>query len=482
MKKAAVAFLLAATSACSAAPPLDGPRIDQLTGAKGTWIEAEGVYKVTQPRAEVAVTVDGAKLPPFAGLTSWAAFKAGNDGRVMLMGDLVLFEDEVDAAMGAALDGGLAVTALHNHFLREEPRVFFMHIGGDGDVEALAAGVGKALAAVKAVRAAAPQPAPGAGKPLPEKSSIDGAALEGILGVAGTARDGMWKAVIGRTVTMPCDCEAGKEMGVNTWAAFVGSDADAAVDGDFATVAGELQPVLRALHKAGIRVVAIHSHMEGESPRIVFLHYWGRGAAADLARGVRSALDAQREKRFDFDADAPGALPGGWKAEKGNWKVGEKGRAGRCLALADTGGNSGFNLCWRADVGFQDGELEAQVRADAGEADQGGGVAWRVKDARNYYVARYNPLESNFRVYVVKDGTRKQLASAEGLGVKSGEWFRVRIEQRGDAIACFLNGKKLLEATDATFPEAGGVGLWSKADAASSFDDVVLTGVAGKGR
>ncbi|KAF0244989.1 MAG: hypothetical protein FD180_2029 [Planctomycetota bacterium] len=377
--------------------------------------------------------------------------------------------------MGAALDSGLDVTALHNHFTREEPRVYFMHIGGEGTAEGLAAGVGKALTAVKTVRAGAPQPVRGAGKPLPGKNSIDAGPLGKILGVSGLSKDGMFKAVIGRPVSMPCGCEAGKEMGVNTWAAFIGSDADAAVDGDFATAAGELQPVLQALRKAGISIVAIHSHMEGESPRLVFLHYWGRGAAADLARGVRSALDAQAGSRFEFDVDPTGALPAGWKAEKGSWKVEEKGRAGRCLTLADTGGDSGFNLCWRADVDFKDGSVEAQVRADTGTVDQGGGVAWRVRDAKNYYLARYNPLEGNFRVYVVKDGSRRQLASAEGLAVKSGEWFPVRIEHRGDRIECSLNGQRLLEATDATLPGAGGIGLWSKADAASSFDDVVVT-------
>lgn len=272
-------------------PPLDPASIERLTGLAGTWNAAEGVFKVMKPRTDIAVEVDGWLLPPFMGLTSWAAFTAGAAGKTMVMGDLVLFEDEVNSAMSAALDAGLEVTALHNHFFYEKPRVFFMHIAGEGSAETLAAAVGKTFAAVKAVRAASPKPAPGFGAgPVPARSAITPAPLDALLGAKGQSKDGMYKVVIGRTVRMACGCQAGAEMGVNTWAAFAGTDENSVVDGDFAVHEVELQPVLKALRKAGINVVAIHHHMTGESPRTLFLHYWGRGPAQALAKSLRGAL------------------------------------------------------------------------------------------------------------------------------------------------------------------------------------------------
>jgi hypothetical protein len=275
---------------------LDTAKIEQATGAKGQMNAEEGVFKVSFPRSDVKVTIDGTPMPPFMGLTSWAAFKPGmKDGAVMVMGDMVLLQDEVNLAMSAALDSGLAVTALHNHFFYDEPKVYFMHIGGEGDAAKLADGVRKIQETVKQVRAASPQPAKGfGGEPLANKSSITAAPLAAALGAKATEKDGMVKFTIGRSAKMPCGCEVGKEMGVNTWAAFYGLDDHAFVDGDFATQGDELQPVLKALRGGGINIVAIHSHMEGETPRVIFLHYWGVGPAGKLAQGVKAALDAQK--------------------------------------------------------------------------------------------------------------------------------------------------------------------------------------------
>jgi hypothetical protein len=254
------------------------------------------VFKVSIPRADVKVSVDGTPMPPFMGLTSWAAFKPGmKNGAVMVMGDVVLFQDEVNAAMSAALENGLEVTALHNHFFYDEPKVYFMHIGGEGGLESLASGVRKVLDTVKDIRARNPQPAKGFGlKSLADKSAVTAAPLAQAIGAKAAEKDGMVKFTIGRTAKMPCGCAVGKEMGVNTWAAFYGADDHAFVDGDFATFEGELQPVLKALRKANINVVAIHNHMEGESPKVIFLHYWGVGPARELANGVKAALDAQK--------------------------------------------------------------------------------------------------------------------------------------------------------------------------------------------
>ncbi len=272
---------------------LDTTKIEQLTGLKGAWNEAEAVFKVSSPRNDLPVSVDGWKMPPFMGLTSWAAFTQGKAAEAMVMGDLVLFQDEVNPVMSAALDNGLNVTALHNHFFFDEPKVYFMHIGGEGSVEQLAAAVRKAFDKLKEIRAANPQPAKSFGGVIPAQSSITGKALEDILGVKGQTNSGMFKIVIGRKAKMPCGCEVGKEMGVNTWAAFAGSDDTAVVDGDFAAREEELQGVLKALRRGGINVVAIHHHMTMESPRYVFLHYWGKGKATELAKSLKATLNTQ---------------------------------------------------------------------------------------------------------------------------------------------------------------------------------------------
>lgn len=270
---------------------LNTAKIEEVAGAKGTFNQDEGVFKVTYPRNDVKVSVDGTILPPFMGLTSWAAFKAGKEADAMVMGDMVLFQDEVNPAMSVALDNGLAVTALHNHFFYDEPKVYFMHIGGEGDSVALAAAVKKVQDTVKEIRTATPEIAKGFGAAaLPATSSVTPGPIEDILG-KGQAKDGMFKAVIGRTTKMPCGCEVGKEMGVNTWAAFYGTDGDALVDGDFAVLEGELQAVLKSLRGVGINIVAIHHHMESEGPKILFLHYWGRGETVELAKSLKAALD-----------------------------------------------------------------------------------------------------------------------------------------------------------------------------------------------
>ena len=268
---------------------LETARIDEITGLKGKLNEKEGVYKVTFPRNDVKVIVDGWTMPPFMGLGTWAAFTETSDG-AMVMGDTVLFEDEVNAAMAAALDNGLNVTALHNHFFFDQPKVFFMHIEGEGATEKLASAVKKVYDATKQTRATSPKLKDSFGAhPLPEKSSITAAPLNEILGMQGESKDGMVKFTVGRPAKMH-GVTIDKDMGVNTWAAFAGSDDNAVVDGDFAVTEDELQPVLRSLLKEKINIVAIHQHMTHEEPRIMFFHYWGRGRAKDLANAVKGGL------------------------------------------------------------------------------------------------------------------------------------------------------------------------------------------------
>lgn len=287
----------APTDAAAAPPPaapvaLDPAAVEAATGAKPE--VTDGVLKVSFPRADVKVEVDGWAMPPFMGLTSWAAFTPGQKPGVeaMVMGDLVLFEDEVSDAMSAALDGGLEVTALHNHFFYDRPRVYFMHIGGEGQLAALGKGVRAVLDTVQALRKKTPKPRDRfEGAAIPAKSAIDAAKVEAALGVKGAAKDGMVKVVIGRPAAVAdCGCKIGKAMGVNTWASFAGADDNAVVDGDFAVTEDELQPVLKALRAGKFHVVAIHHHMVGETPRILFLHYWGRGPVAELGRVLKGAV------------------------------------------------------------------------------------------------------------------------------------------------------------------------------------------------
>ncbi len=291
--KIAALMVLAVALLSGALTDQQKAQIDQITGAKGAYTPAEDVHRVSFPRTDVKVTVDRWPMPPFMGVTSWAAFTSAAGG-AMVMGDLVLFEDEVNPVMSAALDNGLEVTALHNHFFFDSPRVMFMHIGGHGSVEKLAAAVRKALDQVKQVRAARAAPdTQFGGPPVPEKSSITAAVVDGILGVKGQVNAGMYKMAIGRKASMH-GREIDNQMGVNTWAALAGTDDNAFVDGDFAMLPSELQAVLKALRGAGINIVAIHNHMAGEQPQYVFLHYWGKGTAAGLARGLKAALDTQK--------------------------------------------------------------------------------------------------------------------------------------------------------------------------------------------
>jgi hypothetical protein len=230
-------------------------------------------------------------MPPFMGLGTWAAFQGTNE-KAMMMGDTVLFEDEVNPVMSAAFDGGLSVTALHNHFFFDQPKVYFMHIGGEGSVAKLATAVRRVYDTIKTIRAANAKPADTfaqASAPLPEKSSITPAPLNEIFAMPGDVKDGMVKFTIGKKSKMH-GMGIGKEIGVNTWAAFFGTDENAIVDGDFAVTEDELQPALKTLRQAGINIVAIHSHMTHENPRIMFLHYWGRGSAKELANAVKGAL------------------------------------------------------------------------------------------------------------------------------------------------------------------------------------------------
>jgi len=294
-KLAALTLLLMSNSwtgpaAWAETQTVDTAKIEQLTGLEGKLNDKEGAFKVAVPRSDLKVTVAGVHMSPPMGLTSWAAFKKDGE-QTLVMGDMVLLEEQVNPVMSVALDQGLEVTALHNHFFWDSPKVMFMHIGGRGSEDRLAAAVGKVFAKIKETsedKGQAPHT-----EIEPAKTSLDPKKIEGILGVQGEMTDGVYKLTWGRTTKMG-EHAIGNTMGVNTWAAFVGSDDQAIVDGDFAMYEDELQAVLKALRASSIHIVAIHSHMSMESPKVVFLHYWGIGSTSDLAKALKSALDTQR--------------------------------------------------------------------------------------------------------------------------------------------------------------------------------------------
>jgi hypothetical protein len=270
---------------------LNADRIAQAAGAKATTTK-DGVVRIAWARTDVSVRVDGMVLQPFAGLGSWAAFTPAPEG-AMVMGDTVVFQDEVTPAMDAAFAGGLEVTGLHNHFFYDEPKVYFMHIGGHGEPQKLASAVKGVWDAIKKVRAEHATPATRFTPEVSQPGKIDAATIEQILGHKSETQNGVVKVTIGREGTMH-RVKIGGSMGLTTWAAFSGSDAFAAVDGDFIMTADEVQQVLRALRKDGIHIVALHNHMVGEQPAFYFTHFWGKGSTQELAKGLKAALGAQK--------------------------------------------------------------------------------------------------------------------------------------------------------------------------------------------
>jgi len=289
---------LLAWSASSHACDLSADKVSKTMGVKAT-ATPDGVVRVGSPRKDVKVTVDGVAMHPFAGLGSWAAFQKTKHG-AMVMGDTVLFQDEINPAIDAAFEHGLEVTGLHNHFLFDEPKVYFMHIGGEGCPDKLAQGVRAIWDAVKHVRTSHGEPARSFGSHSIKAGSLDADGLARIVGEKAASEGGIVKFTTGRKAQMH-DVSFGGSLGLTTWAAFSGSDASAAIDGDFAMTAGEVQPVLRALRKHGINIVALHNHMVGESPAYFFVHFWAKGEADELAQGFKDALAAQSQ------ADQPAA-------------------------------------------------------------------------------------------------------------------------------------------------------------------------------
>jgi hypothetical protein len=252
----------------------------------------ESVLKINIPRNDLKVTIDGAATPTPFGFGGWLAMTKGDGGSEVMMGDLVLLEDEVNPVMSALLDNGLEVTALHNHFFFESPRIFYMHVHGHGKPDDLARMAKPAIDLIGHVPAAHEASA-AAGKSDVSAGQIDTAKIAGIVGHEGEQTGPVYKITIGRDDLKLTEMGAkiNARMGLNTWAAFFGSDANAEIAGDVAMLAREVTPVLKALRANGLDVVAIHQHMSPTQPTIYFLHYWGTGPAEKLANGFKAALN-----------------------------------------------------------------------------------------------------------------------------------------------------------------------------------------------
>lgn len=268
--------------------PLDILAIERVMGMKGK--SNNGEYKITVPQNDLNIEVDGFKIIPAMGLGTWIDF-APAPGGVMIMGDIVLTENDLKPVQQEVIKQGLTITAIHNHFVRNHPNIMYMHVGGSGNTEAMASKAKAVLDKVKEIRG--DDSSKGNASSEAVSNSLNLVKLDMILQYKGEMSKGVYKYTIGRPDVQLKEhgLPVTTFMGFNTWAAFQGTPDHAAVAGDFTMTEDEVAPVIKALVENGIEVVAVHNHMVHEQPRIFFLHYWGVGNAEQLAKGLRAALD-----------------------------------------------------------------------------------------------------------------------------------------------------------------------------------------------
>ncbi len=287
-----VLLFVAATPKKSTAGRTDWKDVEQAIGRAGYVLPGD-VYKVSFPRSDLAVTLDGVAIKPALALGSWAAFKDIGGGHVMTMGDLVLLDSEVSAVIDALQKGGVEQSALHNHLLGESPDVMYVHFMGHGDATKLASALHDALALTKTPMG--PPPTPLAAPPALDLPTAD---LDHIIGHAGKVAGGTYQFALARAETI---MEHGVEIPpsmMNIPLNFQPTgNGRAAITGDFVLIASEVNPVIRTLRGGGITVTALHSHMLEETPRLFFIHFWANDDAKNLATTLRSALDHMKTRK-----------------------------------------------------------------------------------------------------------------------------------------------------------------------------------------
>ena len=268
--------------------PAEYQQVFGILGKQGDF--KSNVLKINIPRNDLKVNVAGVETPTPFGFGGWLAMTRGDGGHEVMMGDLVLLENEVNPVMSALLDNGLQVTALHNHFFFEQPRIFYMHVMGHGTAADLAR---MAKPALDLIGHGPNSSAASTLKITLKPGKLDTSRIAQIVGRQGEQNGAVYKITVGRDDLKMKEMGAAinARMGLNTWAAFVGTDDDAAIAGDVAMLEREVTPVLKTLRSNGIDVVAIHHHMVESRPVVIFLHYWGRGPVEKLATAFRSALD-----------------------------------------------------------------------------------------------------------------------------------------------------------------------------------------------
>lgn len=286
---------VAAQRAGGKTPPLSAEErasVETALGKKGTYVEAQATYTVPLPRNDLKVSVKGEPVPIPFGFGGWVSVKKTLDGRAaVLMSDTVLLQEEVNPLLSAMQANGLEVSAIHNHFFYEEPRIFYMHAHGRGSVSDLAQKYAAALRGSKLFPAN--QPPAGPAPTQTGKEIFDLPALDKIIGYTGVVNGPTYKYTIGRDdlFVTAMNAHLTAAIGLNTWASFAGTAESAHIAGDFAMLEPEVNPVILALRRNNLEVVATHNHMLGDEPRMVFLHYYGRGPAATLAQGFRAGLN-----------------------------------------------------------------------------------------------------------------------------------------------------------------------------------------------
>jgi Domain of Unknown Function (DUF1259) len=466
---------------------LDPVPLEAALGKKALRLQSEGVVHFYGWRRNVPIVWRERAVEVFEGISLRTSFQATKAG-CLVAGNWLVFADEALPVVQALSKNGFRVASVLPRFPGAVPQPFELRFFGEGDAVELASGVALAQSALQAVRDSVPQPM--ATVPLRNgkgPSAIAEAPLEAMLGRKAEVKDGvaLFRFPGARGLA---GAPSSARMGTGMQVAFVGVAEDAHARLDLTIDRSLLPAVLTLVGGRGYLLEALTAAAPGIDEELVHLELVGQGSVMMLAEAVvelRKRADASEALALavagafmppqapELLGLAQGQLGKSWRSDATQAAGSRRARFGmQCengeahvtlLELGDWNDRS-FTLLWDEAVRFGNGRLTARMHADHGRIDQGGGIAWRIQDHDNYYLTRFNPLEQDFRVYRVVKGVREQLQALGELSYRGQDWFAIEVEHDGDRIRCRLNGRETLEVVDRTFAEAGGVGLWSKAD------------------